>query len=123
MIGKVGQFLGGNDLLHQFHRWVILTAVLAFLGVYSYLGQLLTVCFQCNVYRILFLGRNTDDLRLVSYGAIGDAPSLMTINTVVAVDIRDDSDVVAFVDHTGIGNALARLCISDTTGNLLRTKR
>ena len=62
VVRQVAEFLGSNDLLHQFDSRVVLSAVSALFGTDGYLGQLQLIGFQSDVEFILCLGCDGDDL-------------------------------------------------------------
>ena len=49
----------------------------------------------------------------VTHGTEGEHPALMAGDGVMALDVGHNTEVMAFVLHTGKGYGLARLCIGN----------
>ena len=116
---QVGLLLRSHHPTHQFHSRIVLTAVLLALGLDGNLSQHMLVGRQFDVETALGLGCHGNDARLIAHSTEGDVPPLMTVDGEATADIGHHSDMMAFVDDTHHGNAVASLSVSDHTPDLL----
>ena len=119
VVGQVGELLGLDDLPHQLHSGVVLSAVLAFLGIDGHLLQRQLVGAQGDVQLAALLLGDGELLRLVAHGAEGESPALMAVDAELAVDVADDCHAVPLVDDTGVWHTLAGLTVDDASCQLL----
>ena len=120
---EVCLLFGSHHALHELHGGIVLTTVVAALGLDRHLGELLAVGLELDVQTGLGLRTYLHDARLVAHGAEGDVPPLMAGYGVVTVDVGDNSHIMPLVHYTGKGYAVAGLCISDGTTDVLRLCR
>ena len=115
---EVGALLGGNDFLHQFHRRVVLAAVLAALGPHGHFLQCARVGLQAYVEPRLCLRPYGHGLRLVAHGAERELPAVVPLYCVMSAEIRGHGDVMAAVYNAGVRYAVARRVVDYVSCNL-----
>ena len=113
VVRQVAEFLGCDNLLHQFHGGVVLTAVFASLGLDGHLLEHGIVGLQGDVQRHLRGGVDEHHLRLVAHRTEGEAPACMTGDAVLPLKVGDNGNIVPLIHRTGIGQRLAGICIGD----------
>ena len=116
---QVGLLLGCNHTFHELNGRIVLTAIVASLRLHRHLGKHLLVGLQLDIQTSTRLGCDSNDARLIAYGTERDVPSLMAVNLILTIVVGDGSDVMAFIDHTGKGDGIACLSISDGAVDLL----
>ena len=111
--------LGGHHAAHEFNSGVVLPTVPVLFGLHSDFCQLLLVWFQTDIQTGFGLRGHGNNARLVAYGAKRDVPALMTLDRVVAVNVRNGCHLMPLVDDTCKWYTISSLGINDNTMNLL----
>ena len=117
-VGKIGLFLVGNDLLHQFDGRIALTTVLSAFGTYGDFAQRLHIGLEGH-QQAMAVGTDGNGTRLIPHSTECQLPSDMLGNGEIAAMVGHRRNLLTFILNGDETNAVARLVVNDITGNHL----
>ena len=113
---QIGLALVGNDLAHEFHRGIALTAIAPTLGTDGDLTERLHIGLEGH-QQAMAVGADADAARLIAHAAERQFPSDVLGYGEIAAMVGHGGDFLTFILHGDKPDAVASLVVDDISGN------